>query len=65
MSRSTISIFLLGIFFCLGGALQSAVTLLIGYRARMRRQKFEALRQRIIGNRYFGKIKVGGRYFEK
>jgi hypothetical protein len=51
---------LAALFVCLGNAGRI-------YRERMRQQKFEALRQRIIGNRYCGKIdiEVGGRYFEK
>jgi hypothetical protein len=60
-------ILLLGIVFCSGGVASQLMAIAVAYRARMRRQKFEALRQRIIGNRYCGKIdiEVGGRYFEK
>lgn len=50
--------------FSLGGVCSQLVGMLIDYPRRMRQQKFEALRNRVIGNRYFSKIKVGGRYFD-
>lgn len=56
---------LLLIPYCLGGATQAAVTIAVSYRARMRRQRFEALRARIVGNTYWSKLKVGGRFFDK
>ena len=55
---------LLGIVYCLGGASYPLLAWLLGYRRRMREQKREALRARIVGNRYWSGIKVRGRFFD-
>ena len=55
---------LLGIVFCAGGVASQLMAIAVDYRARMRKQRFEALRARIVGNRYWSGIKVRGRFFD-